>query len=211
MLDFKKILILTVGCMCGVTCMSQSQTAFEQAVRTAVNNQMTTYPQSTLRDIYKNFFQDRFGPGHLIPDTAASGNYLRRELASFDKAAGAYFEPAGWEGAFYRVNLSVIKEKLVPYEVYFDAFVRSVNGLVPPTVEDWEKEWLSVDAIIRSMDLPLADCEADRTAICELLKKGEYVMHHSAVFEANYSPHYRIIEKGIFEKEIRPFLPESNQ
>lgn len=169
---------------------------------------MTTYPQSTLKDLYKNFFQDRFGPGHLIPDTAASGDYLRRELASIDKTTGAYYEPAGWEGAFYRVNLSVIKENLVPYEVYFDAFIRSVNGIVPPSIKDWEKEWLSIDAIIQGMGLSLANDEKDRQEIRELLKKGEYVMHHSAAFEANYSPHYRIIEKAIFEKEIRPFLPD---
>lgn len=30
---------------------------FEQAVREAVERQMQTYPRSTLKDLYKNFFQ----------------------------------------------------------------------------------------------------------------------------------------------------------
>lgn len=175
-------------------------------IRDSVDNQMAVYPQSTLRDLYKNFFQDRFGPGHLIPDTAASGNYLRSELASFDKASGAYYEPTGWEGCFYRVNLSVIKENLVPYDVYFDAFVRSVNQIVPISVEQWKTEWLTIDAVIQAMNLSLPDYEKDRLEIIEMLDQGEYVSHHSLQYEQHYDPHYRIIEKSIFEKEILPFL-----
>lgn len=188
--------------------MVYSQQSFENAVEKAVNDQLKTYPQSTLRDIYKNFFQDNFGPGHLIKDTATAGNYLRKELASFEQAEGAYFEPTGWEHRFYRVNLSVIKEGLVSYAHFFDAFVRSVNGIIPTSVEAWVKEWTAIDSIIQSMNLQLPHYETDRREIFDLLKRGEYVMHHSAEFEANYSPHYRIIEKSVFEKEIKPFLPK---
>lgn len=52
---------------------------FEKAVREAVSRQMQNYPKSTLKDLYKNFFQDKFGPGHIISDTTAAGNYLRRD------------------------------------------------------------------------------------------------------------------------------------
>ena len=175
-------------------------------IRVAVENQLSEYPHSTLRDLYKNFFQDRFGPGHLIPDTAASGNYLRYELASFDKATGPYYEPTGWEGCFYRVNLSVIKENRVPYDVFFDAFVRSVNQIIPPTIEQWKTEWLVIESVIQTMNLSLPDYETDRQEIIEMLEHGEYVMHHSPQFELHYSPHYRIIEKKIFENEILPFI-----
>jgi hypothetical protein len=169
---------------------------------------MGDYPKSTLKDLYKNFFQDRFGPGHLILDTASSANYLRYELTSFDRASGAYYEPTGWEGNYFRVNLSVIKENLVPYDVYFDAFVRSVNGITPPAVEEWAKEWHDIDAVIQKMNLSLADDEIDRQEIFSMLEQGEYVVHHSKSFEENHSPHYRIMEKSIFEREIKPFLPE---
>jgi hypothetical protein len=185
-----------------------TQNTFEDAVKTAVIKQMQDYPESTLKDLYKNFFQDRFGPGHLVQDTASSGNYLRYELASFDRVSGAYYEPTGWEGHYLRVNLSIIKENLVPYDVFFDAFVRSVNGITPPSTEEWAKEWRNIDAVIQKMDLPLAHCEADRQEIFNKLEQGEYVMHHSKTFEENYSPHYRIMEKSIFEKEIKPLLSE---
>jgi hypothetical protein len=206
MLRFSCIIMITVlvGCAaCG------NRNTFEEAVKTAVNRQLETYPKSTLKDLYKNFFQDRFGPGHLVHDTASSGNYLRYELSSFDRTSGAYYEPAGWEGNYYRVNLSIIKENLVPYEVYFNAFVRSVNAIVPPTVEEWAKEWRDIDAIIQKMNLSLADCDIDRREIFAMLEQGEYVVHHSKTFEDNYAPHYRIMEKSIFEKEIKPFLPDA--
>ncbi|RHR59738.1 hypothetical protein [Parabacteroides sp. AF17-28] len=179
---------------------------FDTAVRAAVSRQMQTYPKSTLKDLYKNFFQDKFGPGHIIGDTAAAGNYLRRELASYTECSGDIAEPTGWEGNFLRVNLSVIKTGQIPYNTFFDAFVRSVNGIQPVTVAEWKKEWLQIEAIIRSIELALPGYEADRKEIEERLDRGEYVGHHSKVFEETYSPHYRIVSKDIFEKELKPLL-----
>lgn len=179
---------------------------FAIAVREAVSNQMEIYPKSTLKDLYKNFFQDKFGPGHIISDTTAAGNYLRRELASYSEVDGAVAEPTGWEGNFLRVNLSVIKTGKISYPVFFDAFTRSVNGIRPVSVADWQKEWIRIESIIRSMDLSLPGYETDRKEIEERLNQGEFVGHHSKVFEETYSPHYRIISKQIFEKELQPLL-----
>lgn len=179
---------------------------FEKSVRTAVERQMQTYPKSTLKDLYKNFFQDKFGPGHIISDTTAAGNYLRREMASYSKTEGDIAEPTGWEGNFYRVNLSVIKNGQIPYQTFFDAFVRSVNGIRPVTVAEWQKEWNRIEAIIRSMNLTLPDYEADKQEIDNRLNRGEYVGHHSKVFEDSYMPHYRIISKDIFEQELQPLI-----
>lgn len=179
---------------------------FEKAVRDAVSRQMRAYPKSTLKDLYKNFFQDKFGPGHIISDTTAAGNYLRRELSSYTECAGDIAEPTGWEGNFLRVNLSVIKNGQISYPVFFDAFVRSVNGVRPVTVIEWQKEWLQIESIIRSMKLSLPGYDDDRKEIEDRLDRGEYVGHHSKVFEESYSPHYRIISRQIFEKELRPLL-----
>lgn len=184
---------------------------FEDAVRRAVIRQMEAYPKSTLKDLYKNFFQDKFGPGHIVSDTTGAGNYLRRELTSYTIAEGALAEPTGWEGNFYRVNLSVIKNNQIPYDRYFDAFVRSVNGIQPVPVLEWQKEWLRIEAVIRAMNLSLPGYETDEVEIEERLDKGEYVGHHSKVFEDTYSPHYRIISKRIFEEEILPLLPASGR
>ena len=51
--------------------------------------QMTDYPESTLKDIYKNFFQDAFGPGHLMSDAEDAEKrmeaYLRSECEQAER------------------------------------------------------------------------------------------------------------------------------
>jgi hypothetical protein len=185
---------------------SCKETKSEQ-IRTAVENQLKMYPESTLRDLYKNFFQDYFGPGHIVSDTSSAGAYLDRELASFEQAAGAYYEPTGYNGHFYRVNLSVIKEGLITRDAFFDAFIRSVNDIQTITLEEWKKEWIQIDSVILTMNLSLADYAQDREKISSLLGQGKYVMHHSEAFSAAYDPHYRIIRCDVFLQEILPYLP----
>ena len=178
-----------------------------EQIRSAVENQLSIYPKSTLQDLYKNFFQDYFGPGHIVSDTTSAGAYLNRELASFEQASGAYYEPTGYNGNFYRVNLSVIKEGILSRDVFFDAFIRSVSDIQTITVEEWEKEWMQIDSVIQSMNVSLVNYAEDREAIFSLLKQGKYVMHHSEPFSKEYDLHYRIIEREIFFKEILPYLP----
>ena len=179
---------------------------FETAVSEAIDRQMRSYPKSTLKDLYKSFFQDKFGPGHIIAYTTGAGAYIRRELASYTETKGEVAEPTGWEGNFYRVNLSAIKENRVPYATYLDAFFRSAQGIVAPTLPDWIKEWESIEAIIRAKNLALPGYEADLAEIKQNLEKGVYMGHHSAAYAEAYSPHYRIISKEIYEAELLPLL-----
>ena len=152
------------------------------------------------------FFQDRFGPGHMIPDTAAARAYLRQELADADSMRGPYYEQAGFEGNYLRVNLSVLRQDLVPFEVFAEAFCESVNAIQPPSIETWRREWETILETIRSMNLSLPHFEEDIHMIEQLLLEKNYVVHHSDTFVDAYDPHYRIISREIFEKKILPFL-----
>ena len=49
---------------------AQEHCTLQERVASAVERMLADYPQSTLQDIYKSFFQDRFGPGHIVPDSA---------------------------------------------------------------------------------------------------------------------------------------------
>lgn len=179
-----------------------------ERIRQSVERQMERYPHSTLRDLYKNYFQDRFGPGHIIADEKAADNYLRYELENATTMEGDDYEPTGYEERFMRVNLGVIADGRVPYDKYLSAFVRSVNGIEPITIEQWREEWKVIDEVINEMQLNLPNYEADRAEIWALLERGEYVMHHSKLFEQHYDPHYRIIEREIFQREILPLIEQ---
>jgi hypothetical protein len=183
----------------------------DRAIMNAVEKQMEMYPKSTLRDLYKNFFQDYFGPGHIIANTDAANNYLRQELSSVTEFEGDDYEYTGYRGKMVRVNLKVIADGRVPYDKYLDAFLRSVNGITPPSIEEWKAEWAKIDSVIMTMDIVLDNAEKDHQEITQLLNENKFVMHHSRQFNEHYAPHYRIIERKIFEEEILPLIGENNK
>ena len=182
------------------------ESATQSKIRKAVERHMELYPESQLQDLYKNFFQDRFGPGHIIADPSAADRYLCHELETSDNFEGEVYEPTGYEGRFYRVNLGVIADGRVPYDKFFDAFVRSVNGIEPISIETWQREWREIETVIMSMKLDMENVAEDSAEIEALIQGGDYVMHHSQRFNDYYQPHYRIIERNIFETEILPLL-----
>lgn len=173
-------------------------------IKAAVERQLSDYPKSTLQDLYKSFFQDRFGPGHIVSDTSAAGNYLRHELNNSEDFYERYYEPTGYENNYYRVNLSVIKENKISYQKYFDAFLRSVEKIDLDAISEWKEEWSRIEEVIISMNLDLENFEEDLEMIDSVLEQGKYAVHHSEIYNSEYQPHYRIIEKKIFEEEILP-------
>lgn len=176
-------------------------------IREAVVRQMNDYPASTLCDIYKSFFQDRFGPGHIVTDRAAAEQYLRRELAEADGDYGcARFEPAGCGDNFYRVSLAVIADGSVPFDTYLDAFMRSVRDVEPVEVGTWHEDWRQIMSVITDMRPELPDFREDSTAIMTLLDSGRYAWHHSREYNRRYRPHYRLIRRDIFESELRQLI-----
>ena len=175
-------------------------------VRMAVERMMADYPASTLQDIYKSFFQDRFGPGHMVPDSAGAAAYLRRELGAVDDLDVKLYEPTGEHGNYYRVALAAIAGGKVPFDTYLSCFLRSVRDVGAVDVEAWAAEWAQMEQVIASMDLALPGYAEDAAAIEEMLASGHYAVHHSKQYNGNYAPHYRIISKEIFEAEILPLL-----
>lgn len=203
-------LILVFACAaCGTITGNKSD---RELIGEAIAIQMKDYPQSTLKDVYKNFFQDAFGPGHLMSDAEDAQermtNYLRNECESTktDVDPSPYYVKSGWHGRFYRVNLSVINEGKVPFDVFLSAFMESARNFVLPEIEDWSKEWAVIEEVFKERGYEVPGFSEDSTAISNLLKSGEYASHHSEQYEKAYHPHYRLIEKNIFEDKILPLL-----
>lgn len=206
---FISIMLVFACAACGTTTDNKSD---RELIGEAIAIQMKDYPQSTLKDVYKNFFQDAFGPGHLMSDADDAqermSNYLRNEceLAKTDVDPSPYFVKSGWHGRFYRVNLSVINEGKVPFDVFLSAFMESAKIFVLPEIEDWSKEWSVIEDVFKEGGYEGSGFSEDSTAIRNLLDNGEYVSHHSEQYEKAYHPHYRLIEKSVFEDKILPLL-----
>lgn len=206
----KKIVVL-VAMLCIILQVLTAQTVDEARVQVAVNQQMKDYPLSSLQDIYKNFFQDVLGPGHLLSNTTAAKEYLEQELEDYSGTQPyhkRYYEAIGYSHNYYRVNLAVVWDGLVSKEELFAAFFESAQSITPDIVEKWRKEWIEVEAIINNMNLGITHYDEDKTAIDTMLHNGKYMMRHSKTYNDNYHPHYRIIEKKIFHEKILPLIKE---
>ena len=175
-----------------------------QTLQMALEHLMDTYPDARLQDIYKSYYQDHFGPGHLITDTAMVRHYLYSELSENDVSYPVYYEPTGKEGRFVRVFLSAVTDSLISAEELMDAFVRSANEFQEPKTE-WLTEWNEIVRTIRENEIYVEGFDEDEPALTEAARNKQ-AMHHSRAYNVAYYPHYRIVRRDIFEKEILPKL-----
>lgn len=189
---------------------TKSANDLRDSIVRALDYQCAHYPASQYRDVYKNFMQDFYGPGHILADTAAAGRYLRSELSEEEPFCGPLYEPTGFRGNFYRVNLSLIRDNIVPYDVYFEAFVSSVQNITPPAPEEWLRIWALIDSVIIESGRCFPDEVSDRRELSEQFERGNFVMHHSSRFNEASRFHYRIISRENFDSLIRPYLANSD-
>lgn len=199
-------ILLAVCVAVGVSVATAEEFTREDSIQWAVIYQLENYPESELCDVYKNFMQDYFGPGHILKDTKAAKAYLMQELEETERFDGPLYESTGYHGNFMRVNLSVLKDGKVPFDTFFKAFVKSVKGIKPPRPEVWKEEWNTIDQAIQDLGHPFENETADRREIEDKFNRNEFVMHHSDAFNKSSNFHYRIISREIFEKEIKPLL-----
>lgn len=198
--------LVTVAAVCGC--------AAPDAVKTAIAAQLEAAPATRVQDIYKSFCQDHLGPEHLIPDPESARRYMESELEEYraDLAAGRYaapaarFVPCGDEGNYVRVDLSAVLDGLVPAGTLLDAFVRSANAGQNMTAEEWTAKWQEIKEVILKDFPDIPNAAEDLRELDSLIAEGHLIMHHSEAFSEAYHPHYRIIGKKIFEKELLPLL-----
>lgn len=197
----KRIFFLSIALMSSLTLHAQDIEKF-------VKWQMETYPESRLLDIYKSCFQDYMGAEHLVSDSERVKAYLDEELetTTLDELMPWYYEPCGIDSNYYRVSIRAIKENIITEEMLLDAFVRSANSVERPSVESWRNRWHVIIGTIDQMQLKLPQYEEDKQFIGSILTVGEYAISHSPEYRETYHPHYRIVERSIFEKEIKPYL-----
>jgi hypothetical protein len=199
----KRIILTTLAFICALTLHAQDIVKF-------INWQMETYPESRLLDIYKSCFQDHMGAEHLVSDSERVKAYLDQELetTTLDDLLPWYYEPCGIDSNYYRVSIRAIKEDIISEDLLLDAFVRSANSVVRPSVESWRDRWHVIIGTIDKMKLNLPHHEEDKQYIDSILSVGKYAISHSPEYREAYHPHYRIIERHIFEKEIRALLEQ---
>ncbi len=179
-----------------------------EAMKTSVKELLEKYPQATLQDIYKNSFQDYFGPAHIMAKRENVIGYLKMELAQMEKeqtqqngpkSPDKYFTPCGWRHNYYQVSLDVIKDGLLTLDEFADAFMAG-GGAEPQVTEQWLQEWEMLKQAVKEVAPQMEGFQQDDAKITSLIKQGKYVVHHSSRFNEAYKPHYRIMKREFLEK-----------
>lgn len=173
-----------------------------------VRSQMDTYPLSRLLDIYKSCFQDYMGAEHLVTDRQRAEAYLDEELnaTTLDNLLPWLYEPCGAEGNYVRVSIRTVKEGIISADLLLDAFMRSANRDKHASVKSWGDRWHDILEVIDTMNIGYPNYTDDKLFIDSILSVGKYAISHSPEYREAYHPHYRIVDRSIFDKEILPLI-----
>lgn len=189
----------------------QAQSLGKADIEKAISEQLSRYSKSTLCDLYKSFFQDAYGPGHLICDSASVAERLLEEVPKSHESLCALYETTGTAGDFYRVSLAVIGQGIVPFEVFLSAFLESATMARAPEIDDWAKAWEQIEKVARGFQDRIQCYDECQVQIEEMLQEKHYVMGHSALYNRAYHPHYRLIHREIFTQRLLPLLNASSE
>ena len=200
----KNIAFITICLLCSIVLHAQDIEGF-------VHRQLQTYPQSRLLDLYKSCFQDYMGAEHLVSDRQGVKAYLDEELntTTLNDLMPWNYEPCGIDSNYYRVSIRTIKENVISENMLLDAFIRSANTPKRLSVEEWSKRWHVIIGTIDQMQLGLPYYQQDKAFIDSILSVGRYAISHSPEYREAYHPHYRIVECGIFERELKPLIEKN--
>lgn len=196
-------LIISILLM-ATTTISSAQISVK-TIQRFVDLELKHYPKTSLQDLYKNYFQDAFGSGHLIADTTKAGKYLDWELSQTDYIDSTLFQPLGIHHDYYRINLILVKNGTIPRDTLLLGMFESAKLARKPDIESWKKEWNEVLSVIKQYKPDLPEMKQSEKLIAETLSTGNVVMHHSKLYEETYHPHYRIIHRSVFELWLKKF------
>lgn len=171
-----------------------------------VNTEFATFPESRFVDIYKSFFQDVYGPGHIIPDTAHAGKYVVAELQNEEWPDTILWQATGINHDFYRINLVLVKKGIIPRDTLLLAMMKSAKLARNTDISLFKKEVDNLYLIVKNLHPNLTDLEKDKKEIDEQLAKGEVMMHHSEHYLQTYQRRYRIIHRSVFERWQNTYL-----
>jgi hypothetical protein len=171
-------------------------------IEKCVEAELKLHREAHLVDLYKYFFQDVFGPGHLISGREGPAAYLDEELAGAKEFEPFDYQELKYNNQFVRVNLRMINNAEISKTELLDAFMQSAREFTLPETDQWRKEWTGIYKVIRQLHPDLPGISSESLMIDSLLLTGNYAVHHSRDYIRAYDPHYRLIHRKYFNKLI---------
>lgn len=160
------------------------------ATRAFLLNHWNDYPKLQMQDIFKALYQSTFGCGHLIADSSAVAEYIRKEAATCVDLGEPFVEPL--DGDYCRVHLACLR-----HGVTVEALARFFT--LSAEMSKGKKEYLEQKlAVLLEMtakgELPFDTKQTERE-IAAWREASFPPLHHSEAFRKAYSPAYRVVLK----------------
>jgi len=209
----KILFVLLLIILSGFQDETKSEKSFDyKSYKASIQYILKKYPESTLIDVYKYFFQSRFGPEHFIKDSLIALNLLQDEIKSEEilsyksKPDSFLVELLLPEKKFVRIDLSLIKDRIIPLNLLFTAFLNSAKIYDSTEYEIWKNDWKEIVNLIEKENIKLKNYIEDKNRIENALKQNKLVFSHSAHYKNFYKPHYRVVEYKIFKTFLLPLI-----
>jgi hypothetical protein len=183
--------LVVLFALLSVTCARQ-----EDGFKSVVLEQCARYPRMQMQDLYKLAFQGALGNEHLMTDTALVRDYLRKELEELGPLRGEpLFEEITPGGTLVRVNLRPFKDGGGDPERLLDAMFQTASAF-EPSEERLESYLLSIRQLARDELIPITLGEF-LPYVEHLRTSGFPAVHHSASYEKEYHPAYRVVLRAL--------------
>ena len=165
---------------------------------TAVNKEIERFPELSITDLYKFFYQGEFGPNHFIDDRKSAEIWLTKELESIEDEQVPILYNVGLSDNFLRVDLRFIKQQIISMEELFEMFLKSTKKQVKYDKAQWSKLWVIIHhELLNCTDICYKSNLDDIARVNNALESDDMSIHHSNHFKKLYKPHYRLISRKI--------------
>ncbi len=162
-----------------------------------LQSHFTRYPAMTAADAVKLCYQSAFGGGHLITDPQKALAWILRERAEIGiDETRPLFEDIG--NGILRLNLNASDASALSDDLILRLFVASAQRI--SARKDNDRRFASALSVLKAM-ADEGHCPFDGAALDAYLftyrADGCPAVHHSADYNAQYHPAYRVID-GIY-------------
>jgi len=112
------------------------------------------------------------------------------------------------EKKYVRIDLSLVKDRIIPLNLFFTAFLQSAEKHDTVDLENWKSDWSGIVSSFEEANLKIKNFREDKIKIENALRMNRLVFSHSQDYKKKYNPHYRVIDYKIFEKFLLPYLKQ---
>lgn len=159
-------------------------------LRNILKEEYRKYPLMEMDDFIKLIYQHVNGGNHLIKDEKMVYDYLIKEYEEVEEDKDIpLYEDIGND--IYRINIARLKHEKLSISTLFHAFIKSAK-MYTQNIEKMEEAFIVLKELIEGDKIHLSLKQYEE--FLRWYRDNNYpVISHSKRYNAEYHPHYRIV------------------